>query len=145
MPISSKCPSPSTITTTNIDKGAGEEIWTNLLAPLKRGKFNLSHRVVLAPVTRCRALDYVPQLAHVEFYAKRATFGGLLITEAVAVAQEAIGYEQLYIYHNFYYSYMHACMRFIHSCTYHSLDLPKDIQSPRLSQPDIMNSMHGSG
>ena len=115
MPTSSKCPAPSTsTTTTTIDKGAGEEIWTNLLAPLKRGKFNLSHRVVLAPVTRCRALDYVPQLAHVEFYAKRATFGGLLITEAVAVAQEAIGYEQLYIYHNFYCnSYMHACISYI--------------------------------
>ena len=92
MPISSNCPPPSTSTTT--DKGAREEIWTNLLAPLKCGKFNLSHRVVLAPVTRCRALDYVPQLAHVEFYAKRATFGGLLITEAVAVAQEAIGYKE---------------------------------------------------
>ena len=110
MPISSNCPSPSTSTTT--DKGAGEEIWTNLLAPLKRGKFNLSHRVVLAPVTRCRALDYVPQLAHIEFYAKRATFGGLLITEAVAVAQEAIGYKET-TYHNFSYILIHACISYI--------------------------------
>jgi 12-oxophytodienoic acid reductase len=49
------------------------------------------YRVVLAPVTRCRALNYVPQDAHVQFYALRATKGGLLITEAVAVSQQGIG------------------------------------------------------
>jgi 12-oxophytodienoic acid reductase len=48
-------------------------------------------RVVLAPLTRCRAIDYVPQPAHVEYYKQRATRGGLLITEAVAVSQAGIG------------------------------------------------------
>jgi hypothetical protein len=56
------------------------------------GSMNLSHRVVLAPLTRCRALDSVPQAAHVEYYTQRAAVpGGLLITEANAVAPEAFG------------------------------------------------------
>lgn len=48
-------------------------------------------RVVLAPMTRCRAIGGVPQAAHVEHYSQRATRGGLLITEASAVAPEAYG------------------------------------------------------
>eukprot|EP00249_Psilotum_nudum_P024285 c29143_g1_i3 orf=527-1849(-) len=63
-----------------------------LLSPQKLGPFQLSHRVVLAPVTRCRALNYVPQQAHIEYYSQRTTPGGLLITEAVAVSQEGIGF-----------------------------------------------------
>lgn len=69
-----------------------DDIFKTLLSPLKLGQFQLSHRVVLAPVTRCRALNYVPQPAHVEYYSQRATAGGLLISEAVAVAQEGIGF-----------------------------------------------------
>ncbi|KAH7290225.1 hypothetical protein KP509_30G037300 [Ceratopteris richardii] len=68
------------------------DISSNLLAPLRLGRFHLSHRVVLAPVTRCRAINYVPQPAHCEFYSERATEGGLLITEAVAVSQAGIGF-----------------------------------------------------
>ncbi|MCO5569219.1 hypothetical protein L7F22_022930 [Adiantum nelumboides] len=49
-------------------------------------------RVVLVPLTRYRALNYSPQDAHQEFYGQRATKGGLLITEAVAVSQEGIGF-----------------------------------------------------
>jgi len=49
-------------------------------------------RVVLAPVTRCRALNNKPQSSHVKFYSQRATKGGLLVTEANAVSPQAIGY-----------------------------------------------------
>eukprot|EP00250_Pteridium_aquilinum_P026791 c3359_g1_i1 orf=2-244(-) len=66
--------------------GEEDDICSNLLAPLKLGKFDLSHRVVLAPLTRCRALNYVPQDAHVEYYSERTTAGGLLITEAVSIS-----------------------------------------------------------
>lgn len=68
------------------------EVFTTLLSPLKLANFQLSHRVVLAPVTRCRALNYVPQRAHIDYYSQRASHGGLLITEAIAVSQEAIGF-----------------------------------------------------
>ncbi|MCO5569222.1 hypothetical protein L7F22_022933 [Adiantum nelumboides] len=70
----------------------GDDICNNLLARLKLGNILLSHRVVLAPLTRCRALNYAPQDAHQEFYGQRATKGGLLITEAVAISQEGIGF-----------------------------------------------------
>ncbi|KAI5058217.1 hypothetical protein GOP47_0026387 [Adiantum capillus-veneris] len=40
----------------------------------------------------CRTLNYVPRPTHVEFYAARATPGGLLITEAVFVSQAGIGF-----------------------------------------------------
>ncbi|KAI5066417.1 hypothetical protein GOP47_0019041 [Adiantum capillus-veneris] len=69
-----------------------DDISTNLLAPLRLGKeFELSHRVVLAPVTGCRALHYVPQPAHVKYYGERTTHGGLLITEGAAICQQEIG------------------------------------------------------
>lgn len=65
----------------------------HLLSPLQMGSlFNLSHRVVLAPMTRCRALKKIPQPSHVEFYSQRTTRGGLLITEATAVSEQAIGF-----------------------------------------------------
>ncbi|KAF8036185.1 hypothetical protein BT93_C2020 [Corymbia citriodora subsp. variegata] len=65
---------------------------TDLFSPYKMGKFNLSHRVVLAPLTRSRALNGVPQPALVEYYRQRSTEGGLLISEATPIAQEGIGF-----------------------------------------------------
>ncbi|RCV25470.1 hypothetical protein SETIT_5G169500v2 [Setaria italica] len=63
-----------------------------LLTPYKMGEFNLAHRVVLAPLTRCRAYGNVPQPAHMSlYYAQRATPGGLLISEACAVSETARG------------------------------------------------------
>jgi 12-oxophytodienoic acid reductase len=64
----------------------------DILSPLKFSNFELAHRVVLAPVTRCRALNNVPQPAHVTFYSQRATRGGFLISEAAAVGREGIGF-----------------------------------------------------
>ncbi|XP_022762721.1 putative 12-oxophytodienoate reductase 11 isoform X2 [Durio zibethinus] len=62
-----------------------------LLSPYKLGKFNLSHRVVLAPLTRCRSYKNVPQPHAVLYYSQRATNGGLLITEATGVSDTAQG------------------------------------------------------
>ena len=46
---------------------------------------DLSHRIVLAPLTRIRADEetLAPTKLNVEYYAQRATPGGLLISEAV--------------------------------------------------------------
>lgn len=50
-------------------------------------------RVVLAPLTRCRAYGNVPQPEHMAvYYCQRATPGGLLIAEACAVSESARGY-----------------------------------------------------
>nr|KYP57844.1 12-oxophytodienoate reductase 3 [Cajanus cajan] len=56
------------------------------------GKFNLSHRVVLAPMTRCRGLNGIPQAAHVEYYAQRSTPAGLLITEGTLISPTSSGF-----------------------------------------------------
>ncbi|KAJ6877787.1 12-oxophytodienoate reductase 2-like [Populus alba x Populus x berolinensis] len=63
-----------------------------LLNPYKMGKFNLSHRIVLAPLTRQRSYDNVPQPHAVLYYSQRATKGGLLISEATGVSDTAQGF-----------------------------------------------------
>ncbi|XP_043721791.1 12-oxophytodienoate reductase 3 [Telopea speciosissima] len=65
---------------------------TTLFSPYKMGRFNLSHRIVLAPMTRCRALNGIPQAANVEYYKQRATPGGFLITEGTAISPTAAGF-----------------------------------------------------
>ncbi|CDP03092.1 unnamed protein product [Coffea canephora] len=64
----------------------------SLFSPYKMGKFNLSHRVVLAPMTRCRAINSIPQPAMAEYYAQRATNGGFLITEGTMISPSAAGF-----------------------------------------------------
>ncbi|XP_050252938.1 12-oxophytodienoate reductase 2-like isoform X18 [Quercus robur] len=63
-----------------------------LLTPYKLGKFNLSHRVVLAPLTRQRSYGNVPQPHAILYYSQRTSKGGLLITEATGVSDTAQGY-----------------------------------------------------
>ncbi|KAM3729465.1 hypothetical protein ACB098_12G014300 [Castanea mollissima] len=63
-----------------------------LLTPYKLGKFNLSHRVVLAPLTRQRSYGNVPQPHAILYYSQRTTKGGLLIAEATGVSDTAQGY-----------------------------------------------------
>uniref|UniRef100_A0A0D9WN92 NADH:flavin oxidoreductase/NADH oxidase N-terminal domain-containing protein n=1 Tax=Leersia perrieri TaxID=77586 RepID=A0A0D9WN92_9ORYZ len=64
-----------------------------LLTPYKMGQFDLSHRVVLAPLTRCRSYGHVPQPQHAAvYYSQRATRGGLLITEATGVSATGEGF-----------------------------------------------------
>ncbi|XP_078434173.1 putative 12-oxophytodienoate reductase 5 [Wolffia australiana] len=65
-----------------------------LLTPYKMGKFELSHRVVLAPLTRQRSYGNVPQPHAAVYYSQRATKGGLLITEATGVSDTAQGYPE---------------------------------------------------
>jgi len=63
-----------------------------LFSPYKMGNFNLSHRVVLAPMTRCRALNGIPQPALAEYYQQRSTHAGFLITEGTLVSNTAAGF-----------------------------------------------------
>ena len=61
-----------------------------LMKPFVLGKFDLPHRMVYAPLTRCRALGGVPQPAAAEYYSQRAT-GGLVLSEATCICVEAHG------------------------------------------------------
>ncbi|KAJ6362359.1 hypothetical protein OIU78_002714 [Salix suchowensis] len=65
---------------------------TSLFSPYKMGKFSLSHRVVLAPMTRCRALFGIPGDALVEYYTQRSTPGGFVITEGTLISPTAPGF-----------------------------------------------------
>jgi N-ethylmaleimide reductase len=60
----------------------------HLFLPLQVGPYRLAHRVVMAPLTRMRAerLSFAPRPLNAEYYAQRATPGGLLIAEATPVA-----------------------------------------------------------
>eukprot|EP00250_Pteridium_aquilinum_P020518 c24846_g1_i1 orf=224-1192(+) len=63
-----------------------------LLTPYLMGPFQLSHRVVLAPLTRCRSYGHVPQPNAALYYSQRATPGGFLIAEATGISDTAQGY-----------------------------------------------------
>ncbi|KAK6915894.1 NADH:flavin oxidoreductase/NADH oxidase, N-terminal [Dillenia turbinata] len=65
-----------------------------LLTPYKMGKFDLSHRVVLPPLTRSRSYANVPQPHAIVYYSQRTTKGGLLIAEATGVSDTAQGYPE---------------------------------------------------
>ncbi|KAB2631350.1 12-oxophytodienoate reductase 3-like [Pyrus ussuriensis x Pyrus communis] len=65
--------------------------FVTLFSPYKMGKFSVSHRVVMAALTRCRALNGLPQPALAEYYVQRSTDGGLLISEAAIVSDTATG------------------------------------------------------
>ncbi|RZC44847.1 hypothetical protein C5167_037797 [Papaver somniferum] len=58
----------------------------------KLGKFDLSHRIVMAPLTRCRSYKNVPQTHAIMYYSQRANKGGLMISEAAGVSDTAQGY-----------------------------------------------------
>ncbi|KAL2554606.1 12-oxophytodienoate reductase 1 [Forsythia ovata] len=63
-----------------------------LLTPYKLGNFNLSHRIVLAPLTRVRSYNLTAQPHAILYYSQRTTEGGLLITEASGISETAQGY-----------------------------------------------------
>ncbi|KAJ3029023.1 UNVERIFIED_CONTAM: hypothetical protein HDU68_000319 [Siphonaria sp. JEL0065] len=52
----------------------------------------LSHRIVLAPLTRSRSPHYLANAHNALYYAQRATAGGLLISEGTTVDPTANGY-----------------------------------------------------
>jgi N-ethylmaleimide reductase len=65
----------------------------SLFSPLQVGPYRLTHRVVMAPLTRMRAErpSLAPRPLNAEYYAQRATPGGLIIAEASPVAATGFG------------------------------------------------------
>ncbi|KAL7283668.1 hypothetical protein ACG7TL_003104 [Trametes sanguinea] len=65
-----------------------------LFQPVTVGDMQLAHRVVMAPLTRCRANSrHVHGDLAVEYYAQRASVPGtLLITEATYIAPQTVGH-----------------------------------------------------
>ncbi|KAK3020794.1 hypothetical protein RJ639_047750 [Escallonia herrerae] len=75
-------------------QGRDGEEQVPLLTPYKMGNFQLSHRIVLAPLTRQRSYGNVPQPHAILYYSQRTTKGGLLIAEATGVSDTAQGYPE---------------------------------------------------
>ena len=63
-----------------------------LFDPIKIGDLELANRVIMAPLTRCRAEPgRVPGELIAEYYAQRAN-AGLIISEATSVTPMGVGY-----------------------------------------------------
>jgi 2,4-dienoyl-CoA reductase-like NADH-dependent reductase (Old Yellow Enzyme family) len=63
-----------------------------LLSPVRVGAWELPNRMIMAPLTRCRASEgRVPNAMMAEYYAQRAT-AGLILTEATSVDPMGVGY-----------------------------------------------------
>ena len=67
-----------------------------LNTPIQLGALELSHRIVMPPLTRMRAgaSDCVPSPLAAAYYAQRATAGGLIIAEATQISRQGQGYPQ---------------------------------------------------
>lgn len=65
---------------------------SNLIEPLQVGELNLPNRIVMAPLTRCRAsAGRIPNALMAEYYAQRAS-AGLILSEATSVSPQGVGY-----------------------------------------------------
>ncbi|KAG2171911.1 hypothetical protein INT43_001387 [Umbelopsis isabellina] len=63
---------------------------SNLFKPIQLGNKTLKHRVAMAPLTRFRADDdHVPTDLSKTYYEQRASDGGLIITEATFISEQA--------------------------------------------------------
>ncbi|MCC3151468.1 alkene reductase [Hymenobacter sp. BT770] len=62
--------------------------------PAKLGSLTLSNHIVMAPMTRSRALGNIPNELMAEYYRQRAT-AGLIITEGTSPAANGLGYARI--------------------------------------------------
>lgn len=65
-----------------------------LFEEFKLGNITLKNRVVMAPLTRSRAIGNIPNELMAEYYAQRAG-AGLIITEGTAPSPNALGYPRI--------------------------------------------------
>jgi N-ethylmaleimide reductase len=65
-----------------------------LFTPVTLGTLTLANRVVMAPMTRSRAVGNVPNALMAKYYADRAA-AGLIVTEGVAPSADGLGYARI--------------------------------------------------
>src|SRR5213595_3908794 len=67
---------------------------TTLFDPITIGDLQLPNRIIMAPLTRSRAIggERVPNALMTEYYVQRAS-AGLILAEATAVTPQGVGYE----------------------------------------------------
>ena len=65
---------------------------TTIFDPIKLGDLELPNRIIMAPLTRCRAEEgRVPGALIAEYYVQRAS-AGLILSEATSVTPLGVGY-----------------------------------------------------
>ncbi|WP_455923914.1 alkene reductase [Pseudomonas putida] len=65
---------------------------TTIFDPIKLGDLELPNRIIMAPLTRCRADEgRVPNAMMAEYYVQRAS-AGLILSEATSVTPMGVGY-----------------------------------------------------
>lgn len=65
-----------------------------LFSPYQLGPIALANRVVMAPMTRSRAIDNLPNELMADYYQQRAS-AGLIITEGTAPSTNGLGYPRI--------------------------------------------------
>ena len=65
-----------------------------LFTPAKVGALELKNRIVMAPMTRCRAIGNIPNDLMATYYKQRAT-AGLIITEGTSPSPNGLGYARI--------------------------------------------------
>ena len=66
----------------------------NLFAPVKIGPHELQNRIVMAPLTRSRAIGNIPNELMAEYYGQRAS-AGLIVTEGTSPSPNGLGYPRI--------------------------------------------------
>jgi N-ethylmaleimide reductase len=66
----------------------------SLFEPFALGQLQLSNRIVMAPMTRSRAIGNVPNALMAQYYGQRSS-AGLIITEGVAPSPNGLGYARI--------------------------------------------------
>lgn len=66
----------------------------SLFDPFDLGALRLQNRIVMAPMTRCRAIGNVPNELMAQYYGQRSS-AGLIITEGVAPSPNGLGYARI--------------------------------------------------
>jgi N-ethylmaleimide reductase len=64
------------------------------LTPYRLGNTELKNRIVMAPMTRSRAINNIPNSLIAEYYTQRAT-AGLIITEGTSPSPNGLGYARI--------------------------------------------------
>jgi len=65
-----------------------------LFTPTTIGSLKLKNRIVMAPMTRCRAIGNIPNAIMVKYYQQRAS-AGLIIAEGTSPSPNGLGYARI--------------------------------------------------
>lgn len=67
---------------------------SKLFAPATLGSLELKNHLVMAPLTRSRAIDNIPNALMAEYYAQRAS-AGLIVSEGTSPSPNGLGYARI--------------------------------------------------